>query len=38
MIADFQTQFIDNKRKLWRENQWKPIILEKFIPLLETIP
>ena len=32
IIADFQTHFTDNKRKLWRENQWKPIILEKVIP------
>ena len=32
MSVDFQTQFTDNKRKLWRENQWKPIILDKVIP------
>ena len=31
MTVDFQTQFTDNKRKLWRENQWKPIILDKVI-------
>ena len=27
--VDFQTQFIGNKRKLLREDQWKPITLEK---------
>ena len=32
IIVDFQTQFLDNKRKLSRENQWKSIILEKVIP------
>ena len=32
MVVNFQTQFIDSKRKLWRENQWKPIILVKVIP------
>ena len=31
IIVDFQTQFIDNKRKLRRENQWKPLSLEKVI-------
>ena len=33
IIANFQTQFIDNKRKLQRENQWK----KKLFRLVETI-
>ena len=32
LIVDFQTQFTDNKRKLWKENQWKPITSEKVVP------
>ena len=31
VIVDFQTQFIDNKRKLRRENQWNPITLKKVV-------
>ena len=31
VIVDFQTQFTDNKRKLRRENQWKPITLKKVV-------
>ena len=35
IVVNSQTQFIYDKRKPWRENQWKSGILEKVFPFCE---